>query len=125
VRSAHLALLLAAAACSQGGSARPTADDSGGGGPAPADLDPRCAKVEPHVRALYLKARDPSTEDRALADDLLAANVAMVMNDCRADPQRVAPCAERAADAAELERSCLIPLDDEGAVDGDRLLKGT
>ncbi|HEU5057799.1 MAG TPA: hypothetical protein VFU21_14810 [Kofleriaceae bacterium] len=126
MRSAHLALLLAAAACSQGGSARPTGDDSGGGGPAPADLDPRCAKVQPHVRALYQKARDPSTErDPALADDLLAANVAMVMNDCRADPQRVAPCAERAADAAELERSCLIPLDDEGAVDGDRLIKGT
>ena len=45
----------------------------------------------------------------------------MVMNDCSAEPDRVAPCAERAANAAELERTCLIPLDDEGAVDGDRL----
>lgn len=74
------------------------------------------------MRSLYQKARDPvADKDKALADDLLAANVTMVMNDCRADPDRVAPCAERAADAAELERSCLIPLDDEGAVDGDKL----
>lgn len=122
MRSAHLALLLAAAAaCSQGGSQRPKGDDSGGG-TEPADLDPRCAKVQPRVRSLYQKAADPAAgKDQALADDLLAANLTMVMNDCRADPERVAPCAERAADAAELERTCLIPLDDEGAVDGDKL----
>ena len=121
VRSAYLALFLAAA-CSKGGSPRPRGEDSGGAGPVPADLDPRCAKVQPHVRSLYQKARDPAAgQDKALADDLLAADVTMVMNDCRADPERVAPCAERAADAAELERTCLIPLDDEGAVDGDKL----
>lgn len=122
MRSAYLALLLAAA-CSQGGSPRGKGEDSGGGGSAgPPHLDPRCAKVKPRVQSLYQKSRDPiADQDKALADDLLAANVTMVMNDCRADPARVAPCAERAADAAELERSCLIPLDDEGAVDGDPL----
>ena len=128
MKTAYLALVLvaaAAAACSQGGSRRPTGEDSGGGGTAgtgklPADLDPRCVKLEPHVQSLYEKARDPGA-DPMLADDLLAANVTMVMNDCRVDPDRVAPCAERVRDAAELEHSCLIPLDDEGAVDGDRL----
>jgi len=127
VRTAYRALLLAAAAsaCSPGGSARTAGDDSGGG-PAAADLDPRCAKVQPRVRSLYQKAQDPAADkDKALADDLLAANVTMVMNDCRADPARVAPCAERVADAAELERTCLIPLDDEGAVDGDPLGTGS
>ncbi len=126
MRSAYRALLFAAAAaCSQGGSARSKGDDSGGGGPPPADLDPRCAKIQPHVRALYQKGQDPAAgKDPALAEDLLAANVTMVMNDCQTDPQRVAPCAERVTDVAELERTCLIPLDDEGAVDGDQLLKG-
>jgi hypothetical protein len=125
VRSAYRALLLAAAAaCSQGGSARPKADDSGGG-PPPADLDPRCAKIQPQVRALYQKAQGPeASKDPALAADLLAANLTMVMNDCQTEPDRVAPCAERAPDAAELERTCLIPLDEEGAVDGDQLIKG-
>ena len=125
MRTAYPALLLAAAAaaCSPGGSARTAGDDSGGG-PPPADLDPRCAKVQPRVRALYQKAPGAADKDPALAADLLAANVTMVMNDCRADPARVAPCAERVADVAELERTCLIPLDDEGAVDGDPLLKG-
>jgi hypothetical protein len=124
VRSAHAALLLVLA-CSTGGSAPArTGDETNGSGntPPPAELDPRCVKVRPRVEALYQKARDPSADkDKALADDLLAANVTMVMNDCRAEPDRVASCAERAADAAELERTCLIPLDDEGAVDGDKL----
>jgi hypothetical protein len=122
VRSAYLALLLLAG-CSQGGAPQPKGgEESGGGGPTPARLDPRCAKVRPHVEELYRKARDPSADkDQALADDLLAANLTMVMNDCRAEPDRVAPCAERAADAAELETTCLIPLDDEGAVDGEKL----
>lgn len=120
VRSAYLALLLVA--CSQGGSPHPRSGEEPADGTAPAGLDPRCARIRPRVQSLYQKARDPAA-DKALADDLLAANVTMVMNDCRADPDRVAPCAERAPDAAELERTCLIPLDDEGAVDGDRIIK--
>jgi hypothetical protein len=126
VRSAYLALLLLA--CSQGGSPHPKDGEEPGGGTGTASgepeapLDPRCAKLRSRVEELYQKARDPAADkDKALADDLLAANVTMVMNDCRADPDRVAPCAERAADAAELEKTCLIPLDDEGAVDGDKL----
>jgi hypothetical protein len=121
VRSAYLALLLVA--CSQSGSAHPRGGEEPGDRTAPADLDPRCARLRPRVQSLYEKARAPAA-DTALADDLLAADVTMVMNDCRADPDRVAPCAERAPDVAELERTCLIPLDDEGAVDGDRIIKG-
>jgi hypothetical protein len=129
VRPAYLALVVAAA-CSAGGAPRPTGGDSGrrSAPPAADALDPRCEKVRPRVEALYRRAGTPAADkkqDADLAADLLAADVAMVMNDCRADPDRVAPCAERAADAAELERACLIPLDDEGAVDGDPLLKGT
>lgn len=125
VRSAYLALFLVAA-CSPGGASHPRSGGGDGTPPATtAELDPRCNHVRPRVEALYQKARDPTADkDQALAADLLAANVAMVMNDCRAEPDRVAPCAERAADAAELEKICLIPLDDEGAVDGDRIIKG-
>ncbi len=120
VRSAYLALFLLA--CSQGGTVPAGTGDEPNkptSTPPAAPLDPRCEKVRPHVEDLYRKA--PADKDKALADDLLAANVTMVMNDCGLDPDRVAPCAERARDAAELEHSCLIPLDDEGAVDGDRL----
>lgn len=128
VRPAYLALALAAACSAGGAPPRPTGAGAGPGPggdrtpPAAAALDPRCARLRPRVEALYQRARPPADDkDKALAADLLAADVAMVMNDCRAEPDRVAPCAERAADAAELERACLIPLDDEGAVDGDAL----
>jgi hypothetical protein len=105
VRAAVLALLLAA--CSQGGSRRARPGEDPGG----ETIDPRCEAVRARVRSLYQKQEAPLIDD----------DVTMVMNDCREDPERVAPCAERAASAAEIESTCLIPLDDEGAVDGDRL----
>jgi hypothetical protein len=42
----------------------------------------------------------------------------MVLTDCRDDVRRVAPCIERARRVADLERECLIPLDDDGQVEG-------
>lgn len=124
-----LATLLAVAACSGGGRSGSGGDDSGragrggGGGATPATTDPRCEALRPRVRSLYQAAQAAAAEkpEAELAADLLEADIAMVIADCTADPDRVAPCAERAPDAAELERTCLIPLDDEGAVDGDRL----
>lgn len=122
-----LATLLLVIGCSGGGRTGGSGggDDSGGGGGGggtPAAVDPRCEAVRPRVRSLYQAAQAAATQkpEPELAADLLAADVAMVMSDCAFDPDRVAPCAERASDAAELERTCLVPLDEEGAVDGDR-----
>lgn len=126
-----VAAFLSLAACSAGGRGGEGSGaggtgggggGEGGGGDAPPDADPRCEAIRPRVRSLYEAAQRaaPQKPEPALAADLLDADVSMVIADCAADPDRVAPCAERAADAAELERTCLIPLDDEGAVDGDR-----
>ena len=126
-----LATALTLAACSAGGRGGGGGDDpggggggsgGGGGGQQPPAADPRCEAIRPRVRSLYEAAQKaaPQKPEPDLAADLLEADVAMVVADCAADPDRVAPCAERAADADELERTCLIPLDDEGAVDGDR-----
>jgi hypothetical protein len=126
-----LVAFLALTGCSGGGPVRPGGSGarggSGGGGraqaQAPAEADPRCEAIRPRVRSLYLAAQAaaPEKPEPALAADLLEADVAMVVADCAVDPDRVAPCAERAPDAAAIEQTCLIPLDDEGAVDGDRL----
>ncbi len=129
-----LTALLCLTACSAGGHGGGGAEGPGGGGGGGGDgdgetegpaVDPRCEAIRPRVRSLYqaAQASAPQKPEPALAADLLDADVAMVVADCAIDPERVAPCAERAADAAEIERTCLIPLDDEGAVDGDRFSK--
>src|SRR5688500_1624044 len=128
-RPVLLAAFLALAGCSAGGrsdgegpGAGGGGGGGGGGGEQPPATDPRCETIRPRVRSLYeaaLKAA-PQKPEPELAADLLEADVAMVVADCVASPDRVAPCAERVSDAAELERTCLVPLDDEGAVDGDR-----
>ena len=48
-----------------------------------------------------------------------ADNVAMVMSDCAADPARVATCAAQARTVPDLERDCLVPVDDDGT-EGER-----
>jgi len=84
---------------------------------------PQCQSIRDKVRSMYQRAQRESDPDmdRPLSEDLLAANVTMVMNDCEAQPDRVVPCVDRAGGAAEIESDCLIPLDEEGAVDGDAI----
>jgi hypothetical protein len=43
----------------------------------------------------------------------------MVMNDCTKDPGKFVPCLAKVATVADLEKTCLVPLDDEGT-EGDR-----
>jgi hypothetical protein len=42
----------------------------------------------------------------------------MVLTDCRGDPARFAPCLRAAVSVPQMERDCLVPLDDEGKVEG-------
>ncbi len=90
----------------------------GDGGDAPPSSD-GCEQIRLRVRMLYTKNLAPG-ESAELASDLLQANVDMVLADCRASPERVLPCVKSAAQVAQLERDCLIPLDDEGTVEGKR-----
>lgn len=48
----------------------------------------------------------------------MADDIDMVLADCQSAPTRLVPCLQAATSAPELERDCLIPLDDEGTVEG-------
>lgn len=61
-----------------------------------------CADVQGKIAQLY--GSDPQAAD----------NVHMVMSDCAKDPAHRVPCIASAQTVAELEKQCLIPLDEEG-----------
>jgi hypothetical protein len=106
-----LLLVLAACACPS----KPTAvPQTGSGAVAPTGA---CADARANVEQLYraeAQQKEPKRVDEATAD-----NTRMVMTDCAKDPARVAPCLQKAASVAELEKQCLIPLDEEGT-EGER-----
>ena len=80
-----------------------------------------CAAMAPKVEGLYRALpTDSGAGDAgiALQADLLAANVHMVLKDCRTDPATFVPCLTKAQTVAEIESDCLVPLDDEGAGEG-------
>jgi hypothetical protein len=76
-----------------------------------------CDGVRPRVEALYrgeAQQKEPARVEEAVSD-----NTTMAMNDCTKDPAKIVPCLAKVATVAELEKTCLIPLDDEGT-EGDR-----
>jgi hypothetical protein len=80
---------------------------------------PVCERVRSKVERLYraeAEEREPTRVPEAIAD-----NTQMVMNDCARDP-KVGDCVETASSVAEIERTCLIPLDPEGS-EGEALAK--
>jgi len=84
----------------------------GGGSAVPMATATTCDGVKPRVEQLYraeAQAKEPKRVDEAVAD-----NTQMVMNDCTKDPGKTVPCLAKAATVSELEKDCLIPLDDEG-----------
>lgn len=102
--------------------ATPTTGSQGGLGSAeiaPASTNAKtCDDVKPRVELLYradAKAKEPTRVDEAVAD-----NTAMAMADCAKDPAKAVPCLAAVPSVAELEKHCLVPLDDEGT-DGDAL----
>jgi hypothetical protein len=66
------------------------------------------AKIEELYRA-EAQVKEPKRVEDAVAD-----NTRMVLNDCAKDPAKFAPCIAKAASVADLEKLCLVPLDDEG-----------
>ena len=46
-------------------------------------------------------------------------NTTMVMNDCAKDPATFVPCIAKVQSIAELEKQCVVPLDEEGT-EGDQ-----
>ena len=113
-------LLLAIAACSSthgtgpGSGTGPGGGPGGpGGGPSTTSNAKTCDDVRPRVEQLYraeAQAHEPKRVEEAVAD-----NTAMVMTDCAKDPAKTVPCLARAGSVAEVEKQCLVPLDDEGS----------
>lgn len=118
-----LALLAACCGCKGRSTAGPgpgsgsgSGSGSGTGGGGPAAGDPaRCATIAAHVEELYRA----SAERTKLTDGEIADNVAMVLGECKAAPDRVIACAAEATAVAQLESQCLPALDDEGS-EGER-----
>ena len=103
-------LFVAACACGGGGKK--------GTGPG-TDAGASCDGIKAHVEELY---KAVATGD--LADEEVADNTQMVLNDCARDPAKVAACAAKAKTAADLEARCVSPLDEEGS-EGDQFKGGT
>lgn len=76
-----------------------------------------CDGVKARVEELY--RAEAQTKEPKRVDDAVADNTQMVMTDCAKDPGKFAPCIARASSVAQLEKECLVPLDDEGT-EGDR-----
>ena len=97
------ALLLLIAAC--GGTSAPITSPP----PPPATGAKTCDDVRPRIEQLY--GADPMAKR---VPDFVTDNTAMVMNDCAKQPHLVV-CLARASTVADLERTCLVPIDDEGS----------
>ncbi|MFT3699784.1 MAG: hypothetical protein QM831_41950 [Kofleriaceae bacterium] len=88
----------------------PPTQGSASVGIAPIDAK-TCDDVKPRVEALYraeAQQKEPTRVEEAVSD-----NTTMVMNDCKQKPDLVV-CLAKVATVPELEKTCLIPLDDEG-----------
>lgn len=110
---------LSLAACNCGAKSGGGQVGNGGGG------DPgACDAHADRVQKLYARAAaaaatpDEKPEAATLRGQEVADNTAMVLADCRKMPDRFAPCLARAASVEQMERDCLVPLDDEGKVEG-------
>ena len=110
-----LAPLIFLLACSSRTTAPGPAHPKDGGEPQDA-----CQALEQELTSLYREQATQEGVAPALQDEFVADNLHMVLSDCRAAPKTVLPCLQRVSSVPEIERSCLIPLDDEGQVEGKR-----
>nr|MDQ3365273.1 hypothetical protein [Myxococcota bacterium] len=92
----------------------------GGSGSAAGSSAATCEGTRARVEGLY--RRELADQEPGRMTQLVADNTTMVLDDCAKDPPRVIACIAAAASVADLERTCLLPLDDEGS-EGDALRK--
>jgi hypothetical protein len=109
-------LALGACACKGGNGSEGTGPGKTAGGAK------GCDDLRGSIEAIYRREPAPAPaagEDpakaAALQQEILADNVDMVLRDCRREPGRFVPCIKAASSATQLERDCLIPLDEEGS----------
>ncbi len=108
MKRAVLAVLLVACGSKQGG----TGSGTGTGTQPPTGPISDCTSARPKVEQLYradAQAKEPKRVDEAVAD-----NTQMVMKECAKDPAKVSACIAKATTTDDIEKQCLVPLDDEG-----------
>jgi hypothetical protein len=109
-------LLLVACACpSKKPSVPATASGEGSGAHTGSDAvaaASTCEGARSKVEQLY--RAEAQTKEPKRVEDAVADNTKMVMNDCAKDPAKVVPCLASVQSVADLEKQCLVPLDDEG-----------
>ncbi|MBA3391149.1 MAG: hypothetical protein H0T89_00820 [Deltaproteobacteria bacterium] len=117
--TAYLTLgALVACACPSKQATTATTTGSGSAGTEPVVTG--CESTRQKVERMY---RSESTDtDAARLEGSIADNTAMVMNDCAKAPDKVVACINGSTTIAELEKNCLVQLDDEGT-DGEALGK--
>jgi hypothetical protein len=106
----HVIALFAACSSTHGTGAG--SGSSGGPPPPPVANAKTCDDVRPRIEQMYRS--EAQLKDPKRVDDAVADNTTMVMNDCAKDPAKRVPCLASAGSIAELEKQCLIQLDDEG-----------
>ncbi len=104
IRVLLVAACVAGVLACNGSKARPTPPEAA-----------KCDALKGKVARLY------QNELAEPVDSEVDDNTHMILTDCRTDPARFVPCIERAASVAQLERDCVIPLDDEGTVEARQL----
>ena len=112
-----LVVLLIACSSKQGA----TTNGSGVGGSAEPPA-PGCDGARPKVEQLYRAEATANREKPERIAEAVSDNTTMVMAECAKSPDKVVACINRVATAAELEKQCLAPLDDEGS-EGEALRK--
>ena len=111
-----LFVLLVACACPSkkaSGPAAGTTEGNGTGSQAGASAalttcESTRSKIEQLYRALA-QVKEPKRVEESVAD-----NVRMVENDCAKNPAKYVPCIAKVQSVEDLEKICLVPLDDEG-----------
>jgi hypothetical protein len=81
-----------------------------------------CDAAKKKVGELYRAEATANKEKPERVEESISDNTAMVMNECRVQPDKVIGCINRVSSASELEKQCLAQLDDEGS-EGEALRK--
>jgi hypothetical protein len=72
-----------------------------------------CESLRPKLEQLY-RAEGSEREPKRV-DEYVADNTTMVIADCTKQGGKTAGCIQGAASIPEIERTCLLQLDDEGS----------
>ena len=97
-----------------------TTNGTGSGGPPP--VVGTCDAAKPKIEQLYRAEATANKETPERTAEAVSDNTTMVMAECAKAPAKVAACIDRSETAADLEKQCLAPLDDEGT-EGEALRK--